>query len=122
MTSFQPPQPPPDRFRSRAARSAIRRVDAMFSARGPAFRQLAMSWAANVGGDTLVAIALAGTLFFDVPDPSEARSNVALYLAITMAPFAVVAPLLGGLFSRIPVYRAVMTLSCGARAIMAVVM
>jgi len=94
----------------------------MFSARGPAFRQLAMSWAANVGGDTLVAIALAGTLFFDVPDPSEARSNVALYLAITMAPFAVVAPVLGGLFSRIPVYRAVLTLSSGARAVVAVLL
>ena len=94
----------------------------MFSARGPAFRQLAMSWAANVGGDTLVAIALAGTLFFDVPDPSEARSNVALYLGITMAPFAVVAPLLGGLFSSFPVYRAVITFSCVARAIFAVVM
>ena len=94
----------------------------MFSARGPAFRQLAMSWAANVAGDALVAIALAGTLFFDVPDAEEARSNVALYLAITMAPFAVVAPLLGGLFSRFPVYRAVITLSCLARAVLAVVM
>jgi len=85
----------------------MRRVDAMFSARGPAFRQLAMSWAANVG---------------DVPDTAEARSNVALYLAITMAPFAVVAPLLGGLFSRFPVYRAVITFSAGARSVFAVIM
>ncbi len=94
----------------------------MFSARGPAFRQLAMSWAANVGGDTLVAIALAGTLFFDVPNTAEARSNVALYLSITMAPFAVVAPLLGGLFSRFPVYRAVITSSSVARAVFALIM
>jgi hypothetical protein len=100
----------------------MKRVDAMFSARGPAFRQLAMSWAANVAGDTLVALALAGTLFFDVPDTAEARSNVALYLAITMAPFAIVAPLLGGLFSRFPVYRAVITVSCGARAVVAIIM
>jgi len=122
VTSQPPPQPPPDRLGRRAARSALRRVDAMFSARGPAFRQLAMSWAANVAGDTLVAIALAGTLFFDVPDTAEARSNVALYLAITMAPFAVVAPLLGGLFTRFPIYRAVITFSCGARGVVAVVM
>ena len=47
---------------------------------------------------------------------------MALYLGITMAPFAVVAPLLGGLFSRFPVYRAVITLSCLARAVLAIVM
>ncbi|MCB2224056.1 MAG: hypothetical protein KQH83_07775 [Actinobacteria bacterium] len=118
----QPPLPPPERFSRRAARSALRRVDAMFSARGPAFRQLAMSWASNVAGDTLVAVALAGTLFFDVPSTAEARNNVALYLGITMAPFAVVAPLLGGLFSRFPIYRAVMTASNALRAVVAVIM
>ena len=61
----------------RAARAALRRVDAMFSAKGPAFKQLGTSWAGNVAGDTLVAIALAGTLFFDVPT-TEARDRVAL--------------------------------------------
>jgi hypothetical protein len=99
----------------------MRRVDAMFSARGPVFRQLSMSWASNVAGDTLVAIALAGTLFFDVPT-GEARDKVALYLAITLAPFAVIAPVLGGLFSKFPAYRAAMTLSAGLRTILAVVM
>ena len=116
-----PPQPPPEPFRRRAVRSALRRVDAMFSARGPGFRQLSMSWAANVAGDTLVAIALAGTLFFDVPT-ADAREKVALYLGITLAPFAVIAPVLGGLFNRFPVYRAAITLSCLARAVVAVVM
>jgi len=93
----------------------------MFSARGPVFRQLSMSWASNVAGDTLVAIALAGTLFFDVPT-GEAREKVALYLAITLAPFAVIAPLLGGWFARFPAYRAAMTLSAGLRAVVALVM
>jgi hypothetical protein len=93
----------------------------MFSARGPGFRQLSMSWAANVAGDTLVAIALAGTLFFDVPT-ADARDKVALYLGITLAPFAVIAPVLGGLFNRFPVYRAAITLSCLARAVVAIVM
>jgi len=85
------------------------------------FRQLSMSWASNVAGDTLVAIALAGTLFFDVPT-GEARDKVALYLGITLAPFAVIAPLLGGLFAKFPAYRAAMTLSAGLRAVVALVM
>ncbi|HSR15416.1 MAG TPA: hypothetical protein VLL51_06665, partial [Gemmatimonadales bacterium] len=93
----------------------------MFSARGPAFKQLATSWAANVAGDTLVAVALAGTLFFDVPT-TEARDRVALYLALTLAPFAVIAPVLGGVFARFPMYRAAMTLSTVLRMGLAFVM
>lgn len=100
----------------------MRRVDAMFSRNGPAFKQLGMSWAANVAGDTLVALGLAGTLFFAVPS-SEARENVALYLMLTLAPFTVVAPVLGGVFARFPgVYRATMTLSSSMRAVLALVM
>ena len=45
-----------------------------------------------------MAIALAGTLFF--AQPGEARGNVALFLGITMLPFAVVAPLLGPFLDR----------------------
>ncbi len=78
----------------------------MLSARGPQFRALAESQLASVAGDTLVTLALAGTLFFDVPS-TEARGNVALYLIITLAPFAVLGPLLTGLFARFPTaYRA----------------
>jgi MFS family permease len=58
------------------------------------FTRLARAHAAAVAGDTLIAIALAGSLFFDI-DPSDARWKVGLYLALTMAPFAVVAPLIG---------------------------
>lgn len=100
----------------------MRRVDAMFSRNGPAFKQLGVSWAASVAGDTLVALSLAGTLFF-APPPAEARANVALYLMITLAPFAFIAPVLGGLFARFPgVYRATLTLSSVLRAVVAVVM
>jgi hypothetical protein len=106
----------------RTARAALRRVDALFSRNGPAFKRLAVSWAANVAGDTLVAISLAGTLFFDVPS-TEARSKVALYLLLTLAPFAVVAPLLGAFFARFPgTYRAMLTGSSALRALLAVVM
>jgi MFS family permease len=56
--------------------------------------------AVNTAGDALVAVALANTLFFSVP-VGEARSRVALYLLITMAPFAVMAPIVGPLLDRV---------------------
>src|SRR3954451_13715774 len=52
--------------------------------------------AVSCAGDTLIAIGLAGTIFFDVP-LGEARSKVALYLLITMVPFALLAPVVGPL-------------------------
>jgi len=53
----------------------------------------------NTAGDAAVAIALAGTLFFQVPS-GEARGQVALFLGLTMLPFAVVAPLIGPFLDR----------------------
>src|SRR4051794_36457314 len=50
-------------------------------------------------GDAFVTVALAGSLFFSV-SPGTARSRTALYLLIAMAPFAVVAPVLGPLLDR----------------------
>jgi len=58
--------------------------------------RLAWVHATSALGDGLVAVALAGTLFFAVP-VAAARPRVALYLLLTVAPFAVVAPLLGRL-------------------------
>jgi hypothetical protein len=63
------------------------------------FARLARAHAIASAGDTLVAIALAGTLFFSI-DPNEARSKIFLYLALTMAPFAIVAPLVGPALDR----------------------
>ena len=50
-------------------------------------------------GDAMLTVALANTLFFSVA-VDQARSRVALYLLITMAPFAVVAPVIGPLLDR----------------------
>jgi hypothetical protein len=58
--------------------------------------RLAWVHAVSTLGDALVAVALAGTLFFAVP-VAAARPRVALYLLLTVAPFAVIAPLLGRL-------------------------
>ncbi|HZN20434.1 MAG TPA: MFS transporter [Micromonosporaceae bacterium] len=55
--------------------------------------------AASCAGDTLVAIGLAGTIFFAVP-AGEARSKVALYLLVTMVPFALLAPVVGPLLDQ----------------------
>jgi MFS family permease len=50
-------------------------------------------------GDALLTVALANTLFFSV-GVDQARSKVALYLLITMAPFSVIAPVIGPLLDR----------------------
>lgn len=52
----------------------------------------------NAAGDAAVAISLAGTIFF--ADPGGAKGPVLLFLALTMLPFAVVAPLLGPFLDR----------------------
>ncbi len=65
-----------------------------------AFSRLARTHAAGAAGDAAVAIALAGSLFFDV-SAGESRGKVALYLLFTMAPFAVIAPLVGPMLDRV---------------------
>jgi len=88
----------------------------------PPFARLARAHAVAVAGDTLVAIALAGTLFFSI-DVGEARSEVFLYLALTMAPFAVVAPLVGPALDRAAGGRRWMVVgAAGLRAIVCLLM
>ena len=92
-------------------RSLIEAIASSFRGWGHGYRRLAESHAASVAGDALVALALAGTLFFTVPS-AEARENVALYLLLTLAPFAVIGPFLGRVFERAPgAYRAGLILS-----------
>jgi hypothetical protein len=75
-----------------------------------------------VAADTMIATALAGSLFFSIPT-GEARGRVALYLLLTMAPFAVVAPLIGPALDRIPGGRRAMVIgTTGLRAIVCVFM
>lgn len=80
----------------------------LFDQRRP-FGRLALVQVLMLAGETLVAISLAGSLFFSI-SPDEAKSKVLLYLVLTLAPFAVVSPLLGPLIDR----------SRGARRAMAV--
>jgi hypothetical protein len=63
------------------------------------FARLAVVHVLAIAGDTLVTMALAGSLFFSI-SPQAARGRVALYLLLTVAPFAVVAPLLSPVVDR----------------------
>ncbi|MSO87044.1 MAG: hypothetical protein EXQ71_05935 [Acidimicrobiia bacterium] len=63
------------------------------------FARLARAHALSSAGDVLVAIALANSLFFDL-DPNDARWKVFLYLALTVAPLALVSPLIGPALDR----------------------
>lgn len=51
-------------------------------------------------GDAFVAVALAGTLLFST-SVDKARSQVALALLVTIAPYAILAPLIGPLLDRV---------------------
>ncbi|CAM8646718.1 2A0121, H+ Antiporter protein [Acidimicrobiia bacterium] len=64
------------------------------------FSRLARVQAASVAGDALFAIGLAGSVFFSL-DFSSARWRVALYLVLTIAPFAIAAPVVGPAIDRI---------------------
>ena len=54
----------------------------------------------SYGADAMVTVALAGTVFFSAPSNAQ-RGNVLLYLLMTMAPFAVVAPIIGPALDRV---------------------
>jgi hypothetical protein len=62
----------------------------------------ALTWpvVANFAVDAAMAVALANTLFFAAAS-GESKSRVALYLLITIAPFAVIAPLIGPALDRL---------------------
>ena len=85
-----------------AIRAGLRRLSAWNRSSGAGESGLARlvelhAWQA--AGDAFVTVALAGSLFFSVPT-HQARTRVALYLIVAMAPFALLAPLLGPLLDR----------------------
>ena len=92
------------------------------SHRREAFSRFVIVQALSSGGDGIVALALAGSLFFDI-SPSAASSRVALSLVLTVLPFGVVAPLLGPAMDRHPQGRRAMLVLAGAgRAVTALIM
>ena len=83
--------------------AAARRVRAASRADGAGesgLTQLLWVNALHMAGDAMIAVSLAGTLFFAAAADAQ-RANVALYLLVTMAPFAVLAPVIGPALDRL---------------------
>ena len=90
------------RLTARTGRSAAAKAHAYTHSGGAGESGLARVTelhATNTVGDTIMALALAGTLFFN-PQTAQVRSQVAMFLLLTMVPFALVAPLIGPLLDR----------------------
>ncbi len=88
---------------NRAARVVTRKVISASKADGANESGLtALIWnqVLSYGTDAMIVVALAGTVFFGASTHAQ-RGNVLLYLLITMAPFAVVAPVIGPALDRL---------------------
>ncbi|MBV8786110.1 MAG: MFS transporter [Mycobacterium sp.] len=84
----------------------------------------ALTWpvVANFAVDAAMAVALANTLFFAAAS-GESKGRVALYLLITIAPFAVIAPLIGPALDRLQHGRRVaLATSFGLRTLLALLL
>jgi MFS family permease len=87
----------------RATRRTGRFVHRITGAQGAGRTGLATlieTTAVSGGADAFVTVALAGTIFFST-SVDQARGRVVLFLIITMAPFAVLAPFIGPALDRI---------------------
>ncbi|MEU1127156.1 MFS transporter [Streptomyces sp. NPDC005899] len=105
-----------------AAARGIRKATHAHGAGESGLGKLIELHAVNGAGDVMVTVALASTVFFSVPT-DEARGRVALYLAVTMAPFTLLAPVIGPLLDRLPHgRRAAMAGAMFARAVLALMM
>ncbi len=70
----------------------------------------------------MISVALAGSLFFSI-DPAAARWRVGLYLALTIAPFALISPLIGPALDRAKGGRRAMVIAInGFRVVFAILM
>ena len=78
----------------------VHRVTGASGAGRTGFSTLLELTAASGFGDAFVAVALAGSLFFST-SVAEARGRAAFALLITIAPYAILAPLIGPLLDRV---------------------
>ncbi|MFF7155506.1 MFS transporter [Streptomyces sp. NPDC008139] len=102
-----------------ALRRRIRRTTHAGGAGESGLAKLIELHAVNSAGDMLITIALASSVFFSVPT-GQARGRVALYLLVTMAPFALLAPVIGPLLDRLQHgRRAAIAMAMMARGVLA---
>src|SRR2546423_11037210 len=113
----EPTPPRPSRLRA-AWTGATRPIVRMWESHDP-LDAYALVHMASAAGDALVALALADSVFFSLK-PGAARTHVALYLGLTMAPLAVAGPLLVPLLDRGGFRRLISFTSAVGRAAIAV--
>jgi hypothetical protein len=110
---------------NRAARTVTRKVVRASKADGADESGLtALIWnqVLSYGTDAMITVALAGTVFFGASTHAQ-RGNVLLYLVITMAPFALIAPVIGPALDRLQHGRRWTMAGTGiGRAVLALVM
>ncbi|MDF8265832.1 MFS transporter [Luteipulveratus flavus] len=90
------------RLTATAGRSTVRAARRASEAEGAGesgLARLIQVHAFSTAGDTAVTVGLAGTMFFSL-EPGQAKTQVLLFLLLTMLPFAIVAPLIGPLLDR----------------------
>jgi MFS family permease len=85
---------------SRRTAALVHRVTGAKGADRTGLGTLIEMTAASGAADAFVTVALAGTIFFST-SVDQARGKVVLFLIITMAPFAVLAPFIGPALDRI---------------------
>ncbi len=80
------------------------------------FGRLVRTHLVTMCADACVAVSLAGSLFFQKPS-AGARGSILLYLLLTIAPFAIVAPIIGPALDRVAGGRRLLVVgSCLGRA------
>ena len=107
---------------TRAGVRAFHRAASADGADRSGLTALTYAWMANYASDATLAVALANTLFFSAAS-AESKDKVALYLLITVAPFALIAPVVGPLLDRIQRGRRLaLALSTAGQGVLAVLL
>ncbi|CCH27857.1 MFS transporter [Actinosynnema sp. NPDC047251] len=107
---------------SKQAVTAFRKAAHADGAKQSGLSSLTYAVMMNYAADAAMAVALANTLFFSAAT-GESKGKVALYLLITVAPFALVAPVIGPALDKIQHGRRfALAGSCVLRVVLAIVM
>jgi MFS family permease len=107
---------------SQQAVNAFRRAAHADGAHESGLTSLTYAVMLNYASSAAMAVGLANTLFFSAAT-AESKTKVALYLLITIAPFALIAPVIGPMLDRIQRGRRIaLAVSCTGQALLAVVM
>ncbi len=107
---------------SQQAVNAFRRAAQADGAHESGLTSLTYAVMLNYASSATMAVGLANTLFFSAAT-AESRTKVALYLLITVAPFALIAPVIGPMLDRVQRGRRIaLAVSCAGQALLSVVM